>query len=709
MKQRKDAALRWLRLSLAATLIVPALIFAYVAVVAYRTAFELADERIDRTLAVSAEQALRIFRSVDLALDSVDQITRGKTDITLKGSGAELSERLKQFTRASPDISSIWILDRNGDAVVSSLFFPVPAAFNAPDRAYLKAELAREGGGINIGHVVQIAATGAILFPVSKPRQDSSGSFSGISLISVLPTAFETFYATLRANTTASFALIREDGAVLARHPLPARPGIVLDRATGFGQLIQRSPAGGRYTTISGVDGLERRFAVRKLEGFPVYVSSSVETKEVVRGWAWEMTGYLAITLPAIALVCLFILLTAKRTVAFYAEAARREALEQEMRQAQRIEAVGQLTGGIAHDFNNLLTVIIGNLQMAIRRLPDAKPRAMLENAQRGAERAAELTRRLLAFSRNQALDPKPIDVDRLVTDMSELLGRTLGETIDIETVRGAGLWETEADVTELESAVLNLAVNARDAMPGGGKLTLETANIHLDEQYCESVPGLKAGQYVMLSITDTGTGMPKDVADKAFDPFFTTKPPGSGTGLGLSQVYGFVKQSGGHIKIYSEVGEGTAIKIYLPRLHTAADRKSERIPAESLPRGRGERILLTEDDVDVREYIAQTLHELGYEIIQAENGEAALAILSRAKPMDLLLTDVVMPGMNGRELAEEALRRFPGLRVLFMTGYSRNAIVHHGRLDPGVALIQKPFSQGALAIKVHRVLTQAA
>lgn len=308
MKHRKDAALRWLWLSLAATLIIPTLIFAYIAFVAYRTAFELADERIERTLAVSAEQALRIFRSIDVTLDSIDQITRGKTDATIKDAGAELSERLKQFTRASPDISSIWILDRNGDAVVSSLFFPLPAAFNSPDRAYLKAELAQEGGGIYVGHVVQIAATGAILFPVSKQRQDSSGSFSGISLISVLPTAFETFYATLRANTTASYALIREDGAVLARHPLPAKPGIVLDQATGFGQLIQRSPQGGRYTTVSGVDGLERRFAVRKLEGFPVYVSSSVETKEIIRGWAWEMAGYLAITLPAIALVCLFIL-----------------------------------------------------------------------------------------------------------------------------------------------------------------------------------------------------------------------------------------------------------------------------------------------------------------------------------------------------------------------------------------------------------------
>jgi signal transduction histidine kinase len=373
---------------------------------------------------------------------------------------------------------------------------------------------------------------------------------------------------------------------------------------------------------VSAVDGLERRFAVRKLPGFPLYVSSSVETREIVGGWARQMATYLAIAIPAIALISFFIVLTARRTSAFYAEVERRESLEQEMRHSQRMEAIGQLTGGIAHDFNSLLTVIIGNLQIAMRRVADEKPRAQLEAAQRGAQRAAELTKRLLAFSRNQALDPKPIDVNRLVADMSDLLGRTLGETIAIETVQGGGLWEAEADITELESALLNLAVNARDAMPDGGKLTLETANAHLDDTYCASVSGLKAGQYVMLSITDAGTGMPKEVLHKAFDPFFTTKAPGAGTGLGLSQVYGFVKQSGGHINLYSEPGEGTAVKIYLPRRMGPAQQRAGALSTEPLPRGKGQRILISEDDVDVRDYIAQTLHELGYSVVQATNGQ---------------------------------------------------------------------------------------
>jgi len=703
MRQRKNAALRWLWLSLVAALIIPALLFTYVAYASYQQAFTLADERIDRALAVSKEQALRIFRSIEVTLDSIDQVTRGLTDAAIKEMAPELTQRLKQFTRAFPDVSSIWILDRNGDAVVSSLFYPIPPSFNAPERSYLKAELA-DGDGLKIGRVVEITLTGSILFPVSKRRLDDAGRFSGFTLISVLPSAFEQAYATLRANTSASFALIRSDGAVLARHPVAARPGIVLDETTGFGRLIRQSPEGGRYTSVSRVDDLERRFAVRKLDGLPVFVSSSVETREIVEGWAWQMARYIAITVPAMALVCLSILLTIRRTRAFYAEVERREALEQNIRQSQRIEAVGQLTGGIAHDFNNLLTVIIGNLQMAIRQLPDGKPRAMLENAQSGATRAAELTKRLLAFSRNQALNPKPIDVNRLVTTMSEMLGRVLGETITILTVRGAGVWEIEADITELESALLNLAVNARDAMPDGGTLTLETANAYLDQEYSESVRSLEAGQYVMIAVTDTGIGMSKAVLDKAFDPFFTTKAPNAGTGLGLSQVYGFVKQSGGHVQIYSEVGQGTTVKIYLPRRTSTQQDTSEEKPMADSPRGRGQRILVTEDDADVRAYIVQTLLDLGYEVIQAADGQRALAILS-SQAVDLLLTDVVMPSMSGRALADEARKRLPGLKVLFMTGYSRNAIVHNGRLDPGVSLLQKPFSPGALAHQLNRQL----
>jgi CheY-like chemotaxis protein len=322
-----------------------------------------------------------------------------------------------------------------------------------------------------------------------------------------------------------------------------------------------------------------------------------------------------------------------------------------------------------------------------------------------GADRAAALTKRLLSFSRNQPLDPRPADVNRLIAGLSELLNRTLGEKISIETVASAGLWQTEVDSPELESSIINLAINARDAMPGGGKLTIETGNALLDEHYCEAFEDLKAGQYVMISVTDTGGGMPKDIVEKATEPFFTTKPAGQGTGLGLSQVYGFVKQSGGHLRIYSEPGEGTTVKIYLPRCVTNVAELPPANAGQRLLEGSGETILVVEDDSDVRDYVVEALSGVGYRVLQAGDAEAALAVLATNPQIQLMLTDIVMPGMNGRALADAVRQFHPNVKTLFMTGYSRNAIVHQGRLDPGVALIQKPFSQASLAFRIRTIL----
>ena len=691
---------------LAASVAFPALLFGYAAWTNYNTAFSLADERIRQALDLSAEQALRVFRSINVTFDSVEQITRGRTEQSLRASEAQLHERFKQFVTAlQPDIGSIWILNAQSDAIVSSLFFPLPPAVNAPERAYLKKQLARDTN-IHIGEVQRIQMTGRLIIPVSKWRSDSSGTFSGFTEISVWPQAFEKFYEPLAARSSASFALIREDGAVLARHPVPTVAGIKLDASTGFGQLIARSPQGGEYTAISGIDKVERRIAVRKLAGFPLYVSSTLETRDIVAGWFWHMASFLIFGIPATALFVALILLAMKRTSEFYAEAEAREAAEASLRQSQKMEAVGQLTGGVAHDFNNLLTIILGNLQLALRHVPEGRPRTLLTKVHQAAESAAELTKRLLAFSRNQPLDPRPVDANRLVADISDLLGRTLGEGIEIETVRGGGLWQTEADKTELESALLNLAINARDAMPSGGKLTIETGNAFLDEAYCAGIEGLKPGQYVQIAMTDTGAGMSPDVISKAFDPFFTTKPAGTGTGLGLSQVHGFVKQSGGHIRIYSEIGEGTTIKIYLPRSFARAREADSEIKAPESQKGQLETVLVVEDDPDVRGYVTETLRGLNYRVLEAADGPAAMALVQQPQPIDLLLTDVVMPGMNGRALSDDAQRHRPGLKVLYMTGYSRNAIVHQGRLDPGVSLIQKPFSEGALASRVHAILS---
>jgi PAS domain S-box-containing protein len=381
---------------------------------------------------------------------------------------------------------------------------------------------------------------------------------------------------------------------------------------------------------------------------------------------------------------------------------------EDALRQAQKMDAIGQLTGGVAHDFNNLLQVVVGNLEILQRTLPEdaGRLRRAADNAMNGARRASTLTQRLLAFSRRQPLDPRPLSPNKLVSDMSELLHRTLGETIAIETVLAAGLWSVEADANQLENAILNLALNARDAMPSGGKLTIETANTRLDDGYALAHAEVAPGQYVVICVSDTGTGMSRDVLGQAFEPFFTTKEPGKGTGLGLSMVYGFVKQSGGHVKIYSEPGHGTCVKIYLPRL--IGDRTHEETAETTIaPEGtHDETILVVEDDDDVRTYSVEILRELGYRVLEAHDGPSALRLLERQSRVDLLFTDVVLPGgLNGADLARDARALRPGLDVLFTTGYARDAIVHHGRLDHGVQLITKPFTYAELATKVRDVL----
>jgi signal transduction histidine kinase/DNA-binding response OmpR family regulator len=393
---------------------------------------------------------------------------------------------------------------------------------------------------------------------------------------------------------------------------------------------------------------------------------------------------------------------------------AEREKAEEALRQAQKMESIGQLTGGVAHDFNNLLAIILGNLERGERRLEEGgdreQVRRALGRAREGAARAATLTRSLLAFSRRQPLRPQPTDVNRLVSGMSELLLRTLGEQITVETVVAGGLWRTSVDPNQLENAILNLALNARDAMRDGGKLTIETANAHLDDRYADGYDGLEPGQYVLLCVSDTGAGMSPEVIEHAFEPFFTTKDVGHGTGLGLSQVYGLVKQSGGHIKIYSEPGQGTTIKIYLPRLTAGEEAAAAAEPAgpapAAIPVAAQATVLVVEDDDGMREHSAAALAELGHRVLEARDGAEALRALAAHPEVTLLFTDVGLPGgMNGRQVADEARRRRPDLAVLYTTGYARNAIVHDGRLDPGVELVTKPYTFAELARAVDRAL----
>ena len=378
---------------------------------------------------------------------------------------------------------------------------------------------------------------------------------------------------------------------------------------------------------------------------------------------------------------------------------------EQALRQSQKMETIGKLTGGVAHDFNNLLQIISGNLQLLSRDVAgNERAERHIASALAGVNRGAKLASYLLAFGRRQALAPKVINIGRFMFSIEDLLRRSLGEEIEVETVVSAGLWHTFIDVVQMENALLNLSINARDAMNGHGKLTIEIGNTYLDDRYAREQPDVTPGQYVMIPVTDTGSGMPPDVMDQAFEPFFSTKPEGKGTGLGLSMVYGFVKQSGGHIKIYSEIGHGTTVKLYLPRSLEAED-MIVNIDAREVVGG-SETILVAEDDEQVCATVVSLLTELGYQVLKAGDAAAALAVIESGARIDLLFTDVVMPGpLRSPDLARKARERIPGLAVLFTSGYTQNAIVHGGRLDAGVELLSKPYTREALARKIRHVL----
>jgi signal transduction histidine kinase/ActR/RegA family two-component response regulator len=386
-----------------------------------------------------------------------------------------------------------------------------------------------------------------------------------------------------------------------------------------------------------------------------------------------------------------------------------RERAEAALRQSQKMEALGRLTGGIAHDFNNMLAVIIGNLDLFMRRYPDADAKMLrfVTGSQEAAKRAAALTQRLLAFSRRQPLDPKATDVSRSITDLSDILRRTLGDAISIE-LRTPKLWRANVDTSQFETALINLVVNARDAMPDGGKLFIECANARLDQSHAENEDDVVPGEYVMVAVTDTGTGMSADVLAQVFEPFFTTKAVGLGTGLGLSQVHGFVKQSGGHVSLSSEAGRGTTVKLYLPRSSDVTEIPvSERIVRAEHGR-RDKIVLVVDDETGVRDFVCEAVTELGYDVLSAENADQALDIFEEGMRIDILLTDVLMPGRSGRELADEVLARYGDMPILFMTGYAQDAIVHNGKLDLGTHLVKKPFTIDQIGAELERLESAA-
>jgi len=709
-------AVRTLHLLLIGSILAPLLVLLGGGYLAYERVFAQARADLAQVDAVAEENLIKVLDTHELVAARVGDLLAGLSDDEIRAREKEFHDRIRQQIADLPQVETAWAVDRTGHLLVGARNFPA-GGLDLSDRDYFKAVRA-PGADFYISGL-QSRFDNRPFFTVARRRIGSAGEFNGVVVVAVAPDFFRTFYAKLLPNAEDYAAgVFRADGATLARFPeivwrdsAPALPGALI-RATA------ENPQSGVFMQPSAFDGVVKMIAYKRLERYPIYVTIGRTRASILREWGGIMLTHLYFGLPATAglvLLCLLALRRTRREAAAIIQAreatAQREAAEAQLRQAQKMEAIGQLTSGVAHDFNNLLTVISGNVELLQRRVRDhdLELERFAAAAMRGVDRAATLTQRLLAFSRRQPLDPKPLDINRLIAGMSDLLRRTLGEEIEAETVLAGGLWTVLVDANQLEHSLLNLTINARDAMAGHGKLTIETANTFLDEAYAQAHDEVAPGQYVLISVTDTGSGMTGEVRERAFEPFFTTKESGQGTGLGLSQVYGFIKQSGGHCTIYSEPGQGTTVKLYLPRHLGAVEPVATAAPAAA-GISSGETILLVEDDDDVRAFAADLLRDLGYRVLAAATGPEGLRLLDQHPEVRLLFTDVALPGgMTGRQLAEEAERRHPGLKVLYTTGYARNAIVHQGRLDPGVELIVKPFSSAALAGKIRHLLDSAS
>jgi signal transduction histidine kinase/ActR/RegA family two-component response regulator len=705
-----------LRGMIVASVIVPLLVLAAGSWLGWRNTVQEVNSEIQGALAVSSEQVARVFDTHVLLGNRISDLVSGLGAADIAAREPELHERLVGMIAGYSQVSAVVIVDADGRALVASTQFPVDRGVSFGDRDYFQA-LRNSGKPYEIGGVVFGRLAHSDLFTIAVRRGPVDQKFTGAVLVGVPPTYFSEFNRTLLGGEKGYSAyLLRTDGTFLAGYSMQGGP----TRDQALADAISHGAPSGVVQEMSSSDHRERLVAYRSLTNYGVIVAVSRRWSSVVADWRNLMATHLIFGIPATLCLVFLSVLAARQWRRQYdtlaqlqEEVRRRELAEEALRQSQKMEAVGRLTGGIAHDFNNHLTVISSNIELLQRRMPPGNEAVarLTEAAMSGVQRAATLTHRLLAFARQQPLDPEPLDVGRLVSAMSELLRRTLGEDVAIETVLAGGLWQTRVDANQLENVLLNLAVNARDAMPNGGKLTIETANTHLDDAYAASHAEVSAGQYVMLAVSDTGTGMTQEVIDKAFEPFFTTKPLGQGTGLGLSMVYGFVKQSDGHVAIYSEPGQGSTVKVYLPRYFRAEQKPAIARKDFLVQQSRsGETILVVEDDEEVRRSSVEALREMGYEVLEAGDAMDGVRLIVDRGGIDLLFTDVGLPGgVNGRALADAARSARPGLRVLFTTGYTRNAILHNGVLDQGVHFIAKPFNLATLAAKVREVLDTEA
>ncbi len=706
--QRLAGTLRPLRLLLIAVIVVPVGFFASAAWLNYRWAFDKASAELARTTDAVHEHALKVFEINELVLDRLAE-RYGALDEATLAAAPELRTYVEQLAASAPHITSVGFLFGDGRIISSNLDLPAGSAhhheFMAAPRNNGKEMLIGELETSNHRHQLRF------LIARAKPAA-ARGANPDLIFTSISPDYFKRYYSDAFGPDYA-ISIVRRDGAILARSPeLPDR--FVLASSSGFRRSIAENADHGDYVATSAVDGRTRIFSYRRLGGYPLYVAVGVDKAIVIEGWRAQMAGHLIFGIPATLALITITLIALRRSASAHgamrqaaAETRRRQQLEASLHQSQKMEAVGQLTGGVAHDFNNLLTAIIGSLEMIERTDAPELIRKYATAAMRAADRGARLTQQLLAFSRRQVLRPEIVNVNRLLGEFETLTQRAVGESIDVEFALDAKVDPCRIDPAQFQSAVLNLVVNARDATPAGGRITIETRNINLGVENGAVELGLNPGRYIMIAVSDTGSGMTPEVRAQAFDPFFTTKEVGKGSGLGLSQVYGFAKQSGGHVTVESEPGQGSCVRLYLPSVEAPEPARSEGA-VKPPPERRTGSVLIVEDDEAVLETVKGSLDELGYRTIVARSAAEALDVLRRDEPIDLLFSDIVMPGgINGVALARRARQLRQDIKVLLTSGYAPAAAKEHD--SDGFAVLSKPYRQGELALVIAGVLRERA
>jgi two-component system NtrC family sensor kinase len=693
-------SLKLLQWMMAASVALPLALFIFASTVSYVSIHETADREIERTLDVAHEHALKVFETIDRSLSEIAEIIRGIPDEGIRSREAALHQRLKQLTASLPQVKSAWIFDAKGRALANSLVSP-PPDIDFSDRDYFKSHVA-DDVGTHIGDALtpRPPYQGAAFFGVSRRRPSEDGHFAGVIQASVLPEYFENFYARIGHDSGSFFALGLTDGMVLARFPAADRE-LRLDGNGPIGRKMAANPKAGLITVTSPADGLERRLGYHRLAEYPIYVAAGLETSAIRARWLSTMSQHLIFGLPATALLFLFLALALRRTQNLHAEAAKRLEAEEALKHGQRLEALGQLTGGVAHDFNNLLTVIRASVDLLRRpHLTEERRQRYIEAISDTVNRAAKLTAQLLAFARRQTLKPELFDVGENVQTLSEIIRTLTGASIEIVTRVPGGPCLINADAGQFETALINMAVNARDAMGGDGRLTIAVRGV-------AEIPGpaphpKRRDGYVAVSVEDTGSGIPQDQLGRIFEPFFTTKEVGQGTGLGLSQVFGFTKQSGGEVTVDTLPGKGSTFTLYLPRV-ASDERPLQMAPEEAPPvDGHGIWVLVVEDNTEVGRFATDALAELGYDTTMVGSASHALEeLVSDASRFDVVFSDVVMPGMTGIELAQEIRRRGFDVPVVLTSGYS-HVLSEQGTL--GFELLQKPYSVEQLSRALRRV-----